>query len=307
MDKTGNHLHVWTKTGAFNCIVGSSDDANGRLHNRAIREYIYQGANPEFLALLETTIIDPDPSLDADKVYPEEMLGKLSRNHSYWLNRKIDEEVLRVLEGGVVPKDPPSKLSNRYVFPVRDHVSGRIIGWTGRLTSDASFGPKWKHLVKSKRAVYPLWYNKEAIIKARKVVLVESVGDLLACMTAGIHNCLVLFGLNLNSRVFGFLASANLDQIIISTNNDAEKVAPDGRRYFPGQEAAQKVYNKLLPYFGEDRVKVRLPMTAKDWGDVLENGGDELRLFKTELENTEPIPTIDLSSKPSESTQSFSL
>lgn len=292
-DKTGNHLRIWAANGAFNCVVGSGDDEVGREHNRAIRRYIYDGVSPDVVLSLERSVVDPDPKLDADKVYPDSMLLKLKQDHSYWLNRGIREDVLRRLEGGVVPKDPPNKLSNRYVFPIRDPNSRQIVGWTGRLISDASFGPKWKHMLRAKRTIYPLHIVKPDIMRAKKVVLVESIGDMLALMSAGIPYCLVLFGLNLNSRLMGFLLAANLDEIVISTNNDAVRVGSDGAEYRPGQEAADKIARQIGAFLGDSRVRVRLPTTSKDWNDVLLGGGDELVKFKAELEGLSLSPPVE--------------
>lgn len=275
-DSQRNHLRVYL-TGAFSCAKLQGD----ATHNKLIRAYLYKDASPEALALLETSFVDPDPKIDADKIYPEEMLKELVPDHSYWVNRGISEDVLRRLEGGYVPKDRKGKLSNRYVFPIRDHITGRIVGFSGRLVDPNSFGPKYKHLVKSSRVVYPLWYVKKDILAARKVVLVESSGDCLSLLSYGINNVLVLLGLNLNSKMMGFLASASLDEVIISTNNDnheSGKVSSKGA----GNVGAQKIYDKLVPYLGEHRVRIRLPMTGKDWNEA---DVAEIQEFKKELES----------------------
>lgn len=282
-DSKGDHLRIWPASGAFNCVVGSDQD--GGAHNRAIRAYLYEGASPEALAALEVSYIDPDPKITADKVYPESMLSQMLPDHRYWVGRGISEAVLRRFEGGMHPPDVRSKMSGRYLFPIRDHLTGKIVGWTGRLTSDASFGPKHKHLCKVKRVVYPLWHTREAILRARKVVFVEGVGDQLACATVGIDYVIDLLGLHLNSRALGFLISANLDEYVVSTNSDEGKQNPaTGELMFPGQEAAEKLCAKLRPFLGEGRVRQRLPRTRKDWCKTLEDKTGELEVFKAELE-----------------------
>jgi hypothetical protein len=274
-DKTGNHLRIY-HNGAYSCVVHQGDSA----HNKAIRAFIYTGATPEILASLESCVVEEDVKLDVDKVYPESALAQLVPDHTYWINRGISVAVLEKLEGGLSPEGK-SKMSGRYLFPIRDHVNGRIIGWTGRLTQPNSFGPKWKHLVRTSRCVYPLTVSRESILKTRKVVLYESQGDYMAAATCGMYNGLILLGLNLNSKVLGFLASAGLNEIIISTNNDtlgkeASKEA--------GNKAAEKLKEKLALYFGENKIRIRLPQTRKDWGDVLKDGTGELEIFKKELE-----------------------
>lgn len=285
-DRQGVHLRIWP-SGAFCCAKErkAETDAEPIDHNRAIRAFVYEGASPEALAALQVSYVDPDPKLTADKVYPESMLAQMLPDHRYWMNRGISETVLRRLEGGLHPPDIRSKMSGRYLFPIRDHVTGKIVGWTGRLISDASFGPKHKHLCKVKRVVYPLWHTREAILKARKVVFVEGVGDQLACMTMGIDYVIDLLGLHLSSRALGFLVSANLDEYVVATNSDEGKLNPaTGVMSYPGQEAAEKLCTKLRPFLGEHKVRQRLPKTRKDWCKTLEDKTGELEVFRAELE-----------------------
>ncbi len=275
-DGQRNHLRIW-QSAAFSCAKHQGE----RDHNRAIRAFIYQDADPDLVASLDVEVLDPDPKLDIERVYPEEMLTRLVQDHRYWLGRNISEDVLRKLEGGMAPVDEQSKLSGRYIFPVRD-AHGRITGFTGRLVNDASFGPKWKHLVRASKAAYPLNVTGEHIRRTRKVCFTEGVGDGLTWGTHGIWNWLILLGLNLNPRVLGFLASANPTHIIISTNSDSERVnKTTGNVTHPGQDAAVKLRNQLIPFFGEERIIIRLPQTAKDWNAA---DPDEVRAFKAEVE-----------------------
>jgi len=290
-DRSAEHLRIYP-SGAFRCAKAGSDDHE---HNRAIRAFIYEGTDPLALATLisTSTLEDPNPKIDADMVYPESMLTKLVPDHRYWMHRRISDDVLRRLEGGLVPVDPPSKLSGRYCFPIRDPATRRIMGWTGRLVNDASFGPKHKHLVRVSKTVYPLTANRDAITRARRVVLLEGIGDGLACSTAGIDGWLLLLGLQINSRLLGFLVSANLDEVIISTNNDAIGRSESQNA---GNVAAEKLRAKLVPYLGEHKVRIRLPQTRKDWCKTLEDGTGELAIFRAELEGILPPSAPETSS-----------
>lgn len=273
-----NHLKIYN-SGAFGCVVDDS-----KAHNKFIYSFLYDKLTEEQKLDLETNWVDPDPKIAVDVIYPESMLAGLLPDHSYWIKRGVDEAILRKLEGGVAPKEKPSKLSGRYVFPIRDHISGRIVGFSGRILEDGNtWAPKYKHMVKSGRVIYPLWVNKEAILKQRKVVLVESVGDALSLMTKGIDCVLILLGLNLNSKFFGFLVSAGLQKIIVSLNDDPPKIV-NGIIAKPGNRGAKKIMDKLTPFFGEHRVMNRPPTTGKDWNEVLMLGGDEINEFKKELE-----------------------
>lgn len=281
-DTQRQHLRIWPSA-AFRCARAGDD----RQHNRVVRAWLYAESDPDTLANLALEVIDPEPKLEVEKVYPEADLAKLTPDYRYWVGRGISEEVLRRMGGGLAPHNERSKLSGRYVFPVRDD-KGRIIGWTGRLVSDASFGPTHKHLVRSARCVFPIHVAAEPIRATRKVVLLESVGDYLSCAEVGLWNCLVLLGLNLNARILGFLVSVNPTHIVISTNADTERVNKvTGAVSHPGQDAADKLRVKLVPFFGEERVLIRFPKAAigKDWNEVLRAAPDEVRAFKAEVDS----------------------
>ncbi len=276
-DTQGNHLRVW-RTGSFACAKENKDGLKGITldHNRLIRAWLYAESDPDTLASLEYEIVDPEPKLDIDKVFPESMLSKLTPDYRYWMGRGISEEVLRRMGGGLAPADEKSKLSGRFVFPVRD-LQGRIIGWTGRLVSDASFGPTHKHLVKSSRCMFPIHDAGEEIRRTRKVVFTEGVGDGLSCASVGIRNHLDLLGLNLNARIMGFLVSVNPTHLILSLNNDA---IGEAKSKNAGNKAADKIRAKLVPFFGEERVLDKPPQTRKDWNKVLVENPEEIHAFK---------------------------
>ncbi len=266
-----NQLKVWA-SGAFHCVIASDQPG----HNAALRAWLYAEADPDTLASLAEQIIDPEPKLEVEKVYPEDMLTKLTPDYRYWMGRGISEEVLRRMGGGLASADEKSKLAGRYVLPVRDE-KGRIIGWTGRLVSDASFGPTHKHLVKSSRCVFPIHDAAEAIRRTRKVVFTEGVGDGLSLATVGLRNRLDLLGLNLNARVMGFLVSVNPTHLILSLNNDA---IGEAKSKNAGNKAADKLRAKLVPFFGEERVLDKPPQTRKDWNKVLMENPEEIHAFK---------------------------
>jgi hypothetical protein len=59
--------------------------------------------------------------------------------------------------------------------------------------------------------------------------------------------------------------SLSIDEVVISTNNDADKT--DNR----GLQAAIKIFLKLIKYIDIDKVKIKLPI-CKDFGEMLEKG-----------------------------------
>lgn len=264
-DKTGkNHLRIY-KTGAFNCILYGGD----KLHNQKIRAYLRQTSledNPDII------YVDPEPEIKTEKIYPEEILTKLVPDYTYWINRGAKEDVLKKLEGGIALNEEKSKLSGRFVFPIRNY-DGRIVGFTGRLTQENSFAPKWKHLARISQSVWPWNITGKYIMENKSVILVESVGDLLALMSNDINNVLCIFGLNINSKIISMLLAHDISKIIISLNHDDD---PN-----KGERAAEKIKNKLCMFFCEDNIVVKLPPKGtKDWGEATSK---EITAFKQEL------------------------
>src|SRR5690606_29717739 len=93
---------------------------------------------------------------------------------------------------------------------------------------------KWKHIGAKRNWVFPLYMYaerngkkyypvQEAISKTKEVILVESIGDMLALWEYGIQNVLVTFGLTLPSKLCSYLMGLNLKRVIIATNNDFNK------------------------------------------------------------------------------------
>lgn len=257
-----NHLRVF-RTGAFNCIVYGSD----KQHNGQIKAYLCNTApddNPDI------EYIDPEPTIKVDKVYPEETITKLVPDYSYWIGRGAKEEVLRSLEGGLAPLDEKSKLAGRFIFPIRGR-DGRINGFTGRLVTENSFAPTWKHLFKSSLACWPWQVAGPHIKKTGTVVLVESVGDLLALMSHGVQNVICIFGLNLNGKIISTLVANDVKKVVVSLNRDEDPSK--------GQRAAEKIANRLSAFFSDESIIVRLP-PQKDWGICTP---DEIAEFRKEL------------------------
>lgn len=261
-DKTGNHLSI-LNDGRFNCIAGSGSDP---LHNRLLYNLLYKG---EDLELIFTPV---EPKSHTVKVYDESMLSKLLPDYSYWLGRGISEKVLRELGGGVAPGGQKHKLSNRFCFPIRD-VHGRLIGFSGRLIRDNEFAVKWKHIMPSSLALWPLPEARPHILATRKVVVLESIGDALALIQRGIKNVLVIFGVYMSSQMVSTLVSLNPERIIISTNNDSA-----GNR--AGNKAALTIHRRLRSFFDEERLVIHLP-DSKDWGVAKDEEFDKLKEIAT--------------------------
>lgn len=260
-----NHLKIF-KTGAFSCVKYQGD----KDHNKIIYNMLFDADGDDYI--IDNFGIQKPNYV---KFYPEETLLKLVKNHDYWINRKISIDVLDMLEGGLAPSDEKGKLSGRYCFPIRD-LNRKIIGFSGRLATYNTFAPKWKHLFKVGDVAYPFHITKPYIEKEKSVILVESIGDMLALMTHGIFNVLVIFGLHIKSKVISALISSNPNKIIISTNNDSDKQGA-------GNKAALKIHSKLYNFFDQSRLEVYIPK-SKDWGEANELGTQELLELRKKID-----------------------
>ena len=106
--------------------------------------------------------------------------------------------------------------------------------------------------------IYPLQFNHDILVKSKKVILVESVGDMLSLWNAGIKNTIVLFGLDASIPVLNTLIKLNPIEIKISLNNDESQA---------GNKAAAKLKKRLDKYFSPNQSKVYLP-PKNDFGEM---------------------------------------
>jgi hypothetical protein len=204
--------------------------------------------------------------IEMEKIYSNSEISKLLPHYKYYNNKGVGDSVLKYLLSGL---DTGGSMYQRYVFPILNENKD-IHGFAGRDLSiqSKSSRPKWKLMGGKNNWIYPYYFNsfesisvRDAILEKNEVILVESIGDLLSLLEAGIHNVLVSFGLNLSSKLICFLVELGLDKVVISFNNDSDK---DQNR---GLEASIKNYLKLLSYFDKDKLLICLP-TKGDFGDM---------------------------------------
>lgn len=200
------------------------------------------------------------PEVKGPRILPKQFLDKILPEHDYWVVRGVSKETLKEFEGGVVKA---GKMSDRYVFPIFNYkkeligISGRDILWTA--TGESS-RPKWKHIGNKSEWKYPLQINNRVIRTEKKIVLVESIGDLLSLWEAGIKYVMVTFGLDVSVAIINYLLKIDIDRIYISFNNDEENNSA-------GNVAAEKAKKKLLKYFDPPQVEIALPSKG-DFGEM---------------------------------------
>lgn len=198
------------------------------------------------------------PEIKQRKTLNDNFLNNLIKNNKYWNERGVSDEVLYEFEGGVCES---GKMLDRYVFPIRGE-RGKLIGVSGRdITQDNwTKRPKWKHIGDKSSWVYPTQVNEDLLRGAELIVLVESIGDMLALWECGIKNTIVTFGLDVSAAILNKLLRLDPKSVIVSFNNDSES-------NHAGNLAATKAKKKLLRYFDEEQVKIALPV-ENDFGEM---------------------------------------
>jgi hypothetical protein len=209
--------------------------------------------------------------LSGNQVYDKSLLLKLRRDCSYWENRGISKKTLEPLEGGVATT---GKMYNRYTFPIFNNKND-IIGFSGRdinpTRSDKR--PKWKHIGNKRSWAYPLKVNLKEIKAKKEIILVESIGDMLALRENNINTAVVTFGLTLSARLLYCLIGLNPERVVIAFNNDENN-------NFAGNEAASFAKKKLSNYFDQNQLHISLPCGHKDFGDMnISNQKDILKWY----------------------------
>lgn len=195
------------------------------------------------------------PVLKSTKKFEQALLLKLEDDQSYWIKRGIELEILKEFKGGVAKA---GKMKNRYVFPIFD-TNKNIVGFSGRdITNKSKI--KWKHLGEKNDFIYPLFLNNKSIEEHKEIILVESIGDMLALYQSGIKNILVTFGTNLSLPILNYCLKIDIRKIYISLNNDIEK-------NMAGNLGAEKIYSRLKRYFDDKQLKIALPI-KKDFGEM---------------------------------------
>jgi len=181
--------------------------------------------------------------LTETKKFDKTLLLKLIKDNSYWNSRGVSNATLDVFGGGVAVKN---RMNGRYVFPIWE--GDDLIGLSGRSITDADI--RWKHLGVKSSWVFPQF--TQYIKQNNSVLLVESIGDFLQLFDNGIKNVIVLFGVNLSTKIIQHLLKLDVGKIIIATNNDFEN-------NFVGNRAAEDIKEELLNYFDESQVVIALP------------------------------------------------
>ncbi len=210
------------------------------------------------------------PTLKMPSTFNPQAVQNLLPHYAFFHKRGISTNTLSVFGGGVAGE---GQMLRRYVFPIWDEHKKAVHGYSGRDLMDRSVSTriKWKLLGLKRYWVYPLFANREIIQAKREIILVESIGDMLALWEAGYPQTLCSFGIELPAyfALFNRIISLNPKRILLGFNNDADSAQNNG------QLAAIKIRESLCGVF-DPRQIVNAPPLRNDFGAMItpETGTD---------------------------------
>lgn len=136
-------------------------------------------------------------------------------------------------EGGK-GKKPYDRLRGRIMFPIRD-ISGRTVGFSGRIFEDNPEKPQAKYInspetkvFHKSRLLYGLDMAREGIRKYGFAMLVEGQIDLLMAHQSGYTNAVALSGTSFTDA-HAALIKRHTDNLLIAFDGDAAGIAAAGR------------------------------------------------------------------------------
>ena len=205
---------------------------------------------------VSSDIEEAKPTIRTQKTFPKSVLAKLFPDHSYWIARGVSEYTVSQFRGGIVRE---GKMANRYVFPIFD-AKENLVGVAGRDLISSDRRPKWKLIGDKSQWKYPAFLNHEELKGSKSVIIVESIGDMLALWDCEVKNVCVAFGLDVGPALLKLFLRYDMERVIVSFNNDSENNEA-------GNLAAKKAEKKLLRYFDRSQISIALP-TRNDFGEM---------------------------------------
>ena len=196
--------------------------------------------------LEKSPIFQESELLTQEKTFPDNCLGRLLPDFEYFKKKEkkhsITERTQKTFQCGLATN---GKLYNRIVFPIRNQ-NGAIHGFSGRDVSGRST-IKWLHSGKANDWFYPYYTIeevRESVKDRRQIIMVESIGDSMACFQSDYPNTGVAFTNNISPRLTARLAALNVD-VVIALNNDLGKPIAQNKGIEGGINSILKLYQVI--------------------------------------------------------------
>lgn len=184
--------------------------------------------------------------------------------------RKRDVNPKDIQTVGLTNRRGQDFFRGRLMIPLTDN-QGRVVGFTGRLIDESSFGPKYLNtpqtlLYDKGRHIFGLHQAKPAIREAGKVVLVEGNMDVVSSHQAGVANVVATAGTALTQdqiKQIGRVA----DKLVLAFDQDKAGVQATIRAIELTQGLHLRVY--VAPkLFGKDPDEI-IKNDPKAWSQAL--------------------------------------
>ena len=208
-------LQIYKDTGVWRDFVNDTPPLKfERLVYQSVgedRDEVKKILKNKSFSSLEKLSSPNSPRLTMENIYPESSLKKLLPHYRFYNDKGISDQILKDLKGGLATQ---GQLYQRFVFPIYNELN-QIHGFSGRDMLNKEERPKWKHVGRKSSWVYPLYTPKESgsfideYSESSNIILVESIGDLLALLEAGYSKILVTFGLDVSPAIISSLVQLN--------------------------------------------------------------------------------------------------
>jgi hypothetical protein len=247
-------LHRVAKTDCLSVSVRS-----GRFHDFATGD---SGPLEKLIRMTNGGSIEFAPEKDVvaelkDEVVPEVRdIGPLFPSYSFYNKRGISNKTLETFQAGFCQGD---KMYNRFVFPIYN-PDNSLVGYAGRRVDGNDKAMKWKIVGKKNLWVYPVLWNAGSIKKSKEIIVVESIGNMLALWEAGLKHSIICFGTSCSKALLSTIISFNPKRIILGFDND------EGAN--PGQTARVKMQNELEKWFDKSKICTKLTPVGRDLSDI---------------------------------------
>ena len=177
--------------------------------------------------------------------------------------RGISKETLKQFEAFMLAGESKEMrgFEDRIIFPIRD-ITGKIVMFLGRHTL-SNGNPKYLNFPSG--VTIPLFPTK---IKAKSIVIVEGIFDMLNCYDKGLHNVVCTFGTNTLQK------DTRLKLLPYKTQG-VEKIYI----MFDGDDAGREATKKLKPLLEECEFEVEV-ITLEDGQDPGEFSQDYVDSIK---------------------------
>lgn len=200
--------------------------------------------------------------------FNQEEIKALLPSYQFYNKRGISNETLALFKSGFCQG---GKLYNRFVFPIIN-PDGVIVGLSGRsvLSQQNEKWIKWKHLGRKNKWIYPYLWSASHIRDKSEIIIVESIGNMLALWEAGYKHTLVCFGTSLSKDLLACILAASPSRIILALDNDDKSNGTN-----PGQEASCKIRKELEKWFDTSKICSKVTPIGQDLSDLWRSGGQK--------------------------------